>query len=164
VTADSIRPAAPNDVAAIVGLVRELATYERAGHEVRLTEDLLRESLFNDSPRVFAHIAEADDVVVGIAIWFFNYSTWRGKHGIYLEDLYVAPEHRGRGLGRALLQTLAQEAVRRNCARVEWWVLDWNTPAIDFYTSLGATPMDEWTVYRLTGEGLRDLAGDIEAS
>ncbi|HVE64139.1 MAG TPA: GNAT family N-acetyltransferase [Mycobacteriales bacterium] len=145
-------------------MVRELATYERAAHEVELTEGMLQASIFGERPRVFAHVAEVDDTVVGMAVWFFNYSTWRGRHGIYLEDLYVRPEHRGRGLGRMLLQVLASEAVRLDCARLEWSVLDWNTPAIDFYTALGAQPMDEWTVFRLTGTALAALSENSHPS
>ncbi len=152
-----IRPADHGDVDAIVALIRELAAYERAADEVELTSDRLHDSLFGASPRVFAHVAVVGGDIVGMAVWFFNYSTWRGRHGIYLEDLYVRPEHRGAGLGRGLLQALAREAVAHGCARVEWWVLDWNNPAIDFYRSLGATPMDEWTVFRLTGEPLQTL-------
>ena len=153
-----IRHARPDDTASIVRLVQELAEYERAGHEVELTERGLHDDLFGPSPRVFAHVAEVDGRVVGIAIWFFSYSTWRGRHGIYLEDLYVRPQHRGAGHGKALLAALAAEAVRTGCARVEWSVLDWNTPSIDFYRALGATPMDEWTVFRLTGDALSTLA------
>ncbi len=153
-----IRTARPADVEAIVELVRDLAEYERALPEVELTAEGLRRDLFGERPRVFAHVAEADGVVAGVAIWFFSYSTWRGRHGIYLEDLYVRPEHRGAGLGKALLAALAAEAVAHDCARVEWSVLDWNTPAIDFYRAIGAVPMDEWTVYRLTGDALTSLA------
>ena len=152
-----IRTALPDDVPAIVSLVRELADYERAAHEVRLTEESLSAALFGDAPALFAHVAEVDGEVVGMALWFLSFSTWRGVHGIYLEDLYVRPAHRGRGLGRALLRALAEEAVRRDFARVEWAVLDWNTPAIDFYRSLGAQPMDEWTVHRLTDDALSRL-------
>ena len=153
-----IRTAVPDDVRAIVALVHELAEYERAAHEVRLTTDSLHRSLFATDPRVFAHVAEIDGAVVGMAVWFLSYSTWRGTHGIYLEDLYVRPAYRGRGLGKALLAALAAEAVRAGHARLEWAVLDWNTPAVEFYRSLDARPMDEWTVHRLTDEPLRALA------
>jgi GNAT superfamily N-acetyltransferase len=154
-----IRPALPDDVDAIVGLVHDLAEYERALHEVELTSAGLRADLFGPDPKVFAHVAEVGEEVVGVAIWFFSYSTWRGRHGIYLEDLYVRPESRGSGLGRGLLAALAAEAVAHGCARVEWAVLDWNTPAVDFYRALGAVPMDEWTVYRVTCDALTALAG-----
>jgi GNAT superfamily N-acetyltransferase len=153
-----IRTARPDDVEAIVRLVHDLAEYERALAEVELTAEGLQRDLFGDRPRVFAHVAEVDGAVAGVAIWFFSYSTWRGKHGVYLEDLYVRPECRGAGLGRALLAALATEAVAQDCARVEWAVLDWNTRAIEFYRAIGAVPMDEWTVYRLTGDALTSLA------
>lgn len=145
------------DVPAVVALVRELADYERALHEVRLTETQLREALFGPSPALFGHVAEVDGEVVGFAVWFLNYSTWRGVHGVYLEDLYVRPTQRGNGLGRALLRELAAECVRQGYARLEWAVLDWNEPAIGFYKSLGALPQDEWTIYRLTDDALAKL-------
>jgi GNAT superfamily N-acetyltransferase len=145
-------------VDAVVGLVYELAEYERAPRECHLTADQLRTALFGESPALFGHVAEVDGVVVGCALWFLNFSTWRGAHGIYLEDLYVTPDQRGSGLGKALLAALAGECVRRGYARLEWWVLNWN-PATGFYKSLGAIPMDEWTVYRLTDEPLQSLAG-----
>jgi GNAT superfamily N-acetyltransferase len=156
----TVRPIRPDDVPAVVGLVRELADYERALSEVHLTEDQLRTSLFGDSPALFGHVAQDDDgTVVGVALWFLNFSTWRGTHGIYLEDLYVQPAHRGRGLGRELLRTLAAVCVERGYSRLEWSVLDWNTPSIDFYRAAGAVPMDEWTVFRLTDEALTGFAG-----
>ena len=154
----SVRPIRRDDVPAVVGLVRELAEYEQAAHEVRLTEDQLTGALFAESPALFGHVAEVDAEVVGMALWFLNFSTWRGTHGIYLEDLYVRPQHRGAGLGRELLRTLAALCVERGYSRLEWWVLDWNTPSIDFYTRAGAVPMDEWTVFRLTDEALRSFA------
>ena len=154
----SIREARPADVPAIVGLVRELADYERELARCELTADQLHAALFGARPALFGHVAEVDGAVVGCALWFLNFSTWEGVHGIYLEDLYVMPEHRGTGLGKALLKSLAQIAVERGYARFEWWVLDWNTPSIDFYRRLGAVPMDEWTVYRLTGDALRAAA------
>ncbi|GAA2963407.1 L-amino acid N-acyltransferase YncA [Actinokineospora diospyrosa] len=153
----SIRRVEPSDVDAIVGLVYELAEYERARHECHLTAEQLTAALFGDSPALFGHVAEVDGRVVGCALWFLNFSTWRGKHGIYLEDLYVTPSMRGHGLGKALLQTLAKECVDNGYQRLEWSVLDWNEPAIGFYKSLGAVPMDEWTVYRLTDQALTDL-------
>lgn len=154
---DTIRPIEPGDVAAVVGLVHELAEYERAAEYCTLTVSELSTALFGERPALFGHVAEADGEVVGCALWFLNFSTWRGVHGIYLEDLYVRPEHRGRGLGRALLVALAQECIRRGFARLEWAVLDWNEPSIGFYRSLGAEPQEEWTVYRLDGEALGRL-------
>jgi GNAT superfamily N-acetyltransferase len=159
----SVRPIRPDDVAAVVGLVRELAEYEKAVHEVRLTEEQLGASLFGERPALFGHVAVADDgvpsgAVVGMALWFLNFSTWRGTHGIYLEDLYVQPRHRGSGLGKELLRTLAETCVQRGYERLEWSVLDWNTPSIDFYRAQGAVPMDDWTVFRLTDDALRTFA------
>jgi GNAT superfamily N-acetyltransferase len=159
----SVRPVRPDDVPAVVALVRELADYEKALHEVQLTEEQLTAGLFGDAPALFGHVAVADDgvapgEVVGIALWFLNFSTWRGTHGIYLEDLYVRPQHRGAGLGRELLRTLAALCVERGYSRLEWWVLDWNSPSIEFYKAAGAVPMDEWTVFRLTDDALTDFA------
>ncbi|MGY1824969.1 MULTISPECIES: N-acetyltransferase family protein [unclassified Blastococcus] len=156
----SVRPIRPEDVPAVVGLVRELAEYEKALHEVRLTEEQLTACLFGDSPALFGHVAEVGGEVVGTALWFLNFSTWRGTHGIYLEDLYVQPRHRGTGLGRELLRTLAQVCVDRGYSRLEWSVLDWNTPSIAFYAAAGAVPMDEWTVFRLTDDALASFASD----
>ena len=156
----SVRPIRPDDVPAVVGLVRELADYEKALHEARLTEEQLTRALFGDSPALFGHVALDGDAVVGIALWFLNFSTWRGTHGIYLEDLYVSPAHRGTGLGRELLRTLAAVCVERGYSRLEWSVLDWNTPSIEFYKAAGAVPMDGWTVYRLTDDALTDFAHD----
>ena len=156
----SVREIRPADVPAVVGLVRELADYEEALHEVRLTEEQLTGALFDDSPALFGHVAERDGAVVGVALWFLNFSTWRGTHGIYLEDLYVQPAARGTGLGRELLRTLAEVCVRRGYDRLEWSVLDWNTPSIDFYRAAGAVPMDEWTVFRLTDDALSGFAAD----
>ena len=144
-----IRPAAASDVPAILALIRELAEYERSASSVVATEDLLRTALFGPSPAAFCHVAEDGGEVVGMALWFLNFSTWQGRHGLYLEDLYVRPSHRGSGLGKALLETLVGIARERGYGRVEWVVLDWNTPAHDFYRSLGAEPMDDWTVWRL---------------
>jgi GNAT superfamily N-acetyltransferase len=153
-----IRRAVEADVPAMVTLVHELAAYEKAPEQCGLTEPRLRASLFGPNPAVFAHVAELDGRVVGIAIWFLNYSTWRGVHGIWLEDLYVTPDLRGRGLGKALLTELAREAVANGYARVEWSVLDWNAPSIAFYRALGAQPQDGWTTYRLTDDALTALA------
>jgi GNAT superfamily N-acetyltransferase len=155
----TVRPIRPDDVSAVVGLVRELADYEKALHEVRLTEETLSASLFGNAPALFGHVAVADDgAVVGMALWFLNFSTWRGTHGIYLEDLYVQPRHRGTGLGRELLRTLAEVCVQRGYERLEWSVLDWNAPSIGFYKAAGAVPMDEWTVFRLTDDALTGFA------
>jgi GNAT superfamily N-acetyltransferase len=153
-----IRPATPADVPVIHRLIRELADYERSLAEVTATEQDLHDSLFAAQPAVFAHVAEHEGEVVGFALWFLNYSTWLGKHGIYLEDLYVTPQQRGRGLGKGLLAELAEICVQRGYGRLEWWVLDWNAPAIGFYRSIGAIGMDEWTVQRLAGPALRALA------
>jgi GNAT superfamily N-acetyltransferase len=153
-----IRPARPSDAADIHRLVRELADYERSAGQVVATEDDLRRALFGEQPAVFALIAEHEGSVAGFALWFLNYSTWTGRHGIYLEDLYVTPVLRGHGYGRALLAQLARICVERGYGRLEWSVLDWNAPALGFYASLGAVPMDEWTVNRLTGPALLALA------
>ena len=154
----SIRPAQPYDVPEILAMIRELAEYEREPNAVVATEEMLHEALFCESPGLFGLIAEEDGVPVGFALWFRNFSTWLGRHGVYLEDLYVRPEHRGSGHGKALLAELARICVERGYGRFEWWVLDWNTPAIDFYRSIGAEPMDEWTVQRVTGDALTALA------
>ncbi|MGV9367235.1 N-acetyltransferase family protein [Amycolatopsis sp. NPDC003731] len=154
---DRIRRIRPSDVEAAVGLAHELADYERAPDECHLTPAQLHSALFGDEPKLFGHVAEVDGEVVGFAVWFLNYSTWRGVHGIYLEDLYVRESQRGSGLGKALLAALAAECVANGYARLEWSVLDWN-PATEFYKALGAVPMDEWTVNRLTDEPLKALA------
>ncbi|HEX9064647.1 MAG TPA: GNAT family N-acetyltransferase [Streptosporangiaceae bacterium] len=154
----TIRPAVPADVPRILELIIELARYERAAGEVRATEDGLMQALFAVEPAVFAHVAEDGGRVVGFALWFLNFSTWLGRHGIYLEDLYVTPAMRGRGVGKALLAELASICVRSGYGRLEWWVLDWNAPAIGFYRAIGAEPMSEWTVQRLTGPDLERLA------
>ncbi|WP_067900743.1 GNAT family N-acetyltransferase [Nocardia vaccinii] len=155
-----IRRATPEDVPALVGLVYALAEYEKSRPECTLTGEQLHTSLFGPDPKVFAHVAQRDSggEVLGCAIWFLNYSTWTGTHGIYLEDLFVEPEARGLGLGKALLAALAREAVANGYRRVDWSVLDWNTPSIEFYEALGARAQDEWTGYRLTGEALTRLA------
>jgi GNAT superfamily N-acetyltransferase len=154
-----IRRARPADVPAIYELIRELAAYERSLPEMTGTEDQLRDSLFGRAePAVFAHVVEHDGAVAGFALWFLNYSTWLCRHGIYLEDLYVRPDMRGRGYGRQLLAELAALCLERGYGRLEWWVLDWNEPALGFYRSLGAEPMTDWTVHRVTGRALADLA------
>ena len=153
-----IRPATPDDVPVIAKLIRDLAEYERLLDKCILKEPDLREHLFGTRRYAEVLLAEETGDVVGFALFFHNYSTFRGKPGIYLEDLFVIPEARGRGHGKALLVALAKLAVERDCSRVEWSVLNWNTPSIKFYKSLGAGPMDEWTVYRLTDEALSRVA------
>ena len=153
-----IRPAQPEDVAQIHAMVRELAEYEKSLSEAKATPQHLHEALFGERPAVYAHIAQDEaGEVVGFALWFLNYSTWTGVHGIYLEDLYVRPTSRGGGHGKALLAELARICLERGYGRLEWSVLDWNEPAIGFYQSIGAVPMDEWTVNRLTGDALAAL-------
>jgi GNAT superfamily N-acetyltransferase len=157
----SIRPATEADVPLILRFIRELAEYERLLHEVVATEDALRATLFGPRPAAEVVIAQDDGgEPLGFALFFHNYSTFLAQPGIYLEDLFVRPEARGRGVGRALLAHLAALARGRGCGRLEWWVLDWNESAIRFYRSLGAQAMDDWTVFRLTGEPLRRLAGE----
>ncbi len=154
----ALREAAPVDVPALLALVRDLASYERAPDAVEMDEAMLHAALFGAAPLARAVLAEMDSRAVGLALWFTSFSTWTGRAGLYLEDLFVIPEARGHGIGRALLRHLAQQAVRLGCARLEWSVLDWNTPAIDFYKSLGAEALDEWTRYRLKGDALAALA------
>jgi GNAT superfamily N-acetyltransferase len=154
----TIRPAAPAEAGLVFAFVRELAAYERLAHEVDATEEALAAALFGPNPRVFADIALWDGAPAGFALWFYNFSTFRGRHGIYLEDLFVRPEFRSRGLGKALLRHLARRCVAEGLPRLEWWVLDWNEPALRFYRSIGAVPMDEWTVQRVTGKALERLA------
>jgi GNAT superfamily N-acetyltransferase len=168
-TGPVVRPARPEDVPEILAMVRELAEYERSAHEVQATEGMIADLLFggntpSGAPAAYCHVAltPADHAdgppLAGMALWFLNASTWMGRHGIYLEDLYVRPSLRGRGLGQALMAELARICMDRGYARLEWWVLDWNTPAIDFYRTLGAQSMDEWTVNRITGSQLERLA------
>ena len=153
-----VREASAADVALILSFIRELAEYERLSHEVVATEDGVRESLFGERPYAEVLIAEHDGSPAGFALFFHNYSTFLGRPGIYLEDLYVRPEFRGAGIGKKLLVRLARLARSRGCGRLEWWVLDWNEPSIGFYEKLGAVPMDDWTVYRVSGPALEDLA------
>ena len=153
-----IRLAQPADIADIHRLIYELAVYEKAPEQMVATVDQISDSLFKDNPVAFAHVAEVDGQIVGIALWFLNYSTWLGKPGIYLEDLFVQPEHRGHGIGKGFMKTLAQLCIERGYERFQWWVLDWNKPSIEFYKSLGAVPMDEWTVFRLSGDALKKFA------
>jgi len=156
----SIRPATENDTQVILRFIEKLAEYEKLSHEMVATEPALRESLFGN--RVYAEVllAHWGAEPVGFALYFYNYSTFLAQPGIYLEDLFVDPGHRGKGIGKALLVKLARIATERGCGRVEWAVLDWNQPSISFYRSLGAVAKDEWTVYRLTGDALKRLAAD----
>ncbi len=154
----NIRPAYPEDTALILRFVRELAEYEKALAEVVATEEMIEAALFGTDPRAHALICEQGEEAVGFALYFFNFSTWLGKYGLFVEDLYVSPEYRGHGIGRTLLRHLAQLAVERDCGRFEWNVLDWNEPAIRFYESCGAVAQDEWVGYRLSGEALRSFA------
>ena len=159
-----IRPAVPGDVLTLHQFIYDLAVFEQDPDSVKSTPAQLARALFDGSdtpsgrPALYAHVAEADGEIVGMAIWFLNYSTWTGNHGIYLEDLYVRPEYRSRGVGTALMGELAAIAVAHGYDRFQWWVLDWNSPAIDVYRNMGAVAMDGWTVHRLTGERLHQLA------
>jgi len=152
-----IRSARPEESAIILRLIKDLAEYEKAPDQVEATESDLKATIFSKEPKVFCDVVEVDGEIVGMAIWFLNYSTWQGTHGIYLEDLFIKPEYRGRGYGKALLIHLAKLCEEKGYGRFQWWVLDWNSPAIDFYRSLGAEAMDEWTVYRVSGKALKDL-------
>jgi GNAT superfamily N-acetyltransferase len=156
----NIRAAARADVPLILQLIRDLATYERAPNDVVATEEGLVEVLFGQKPAAEVRLIFEGKIAVGFAVFFLNFSTWLGRPGLYLEDLFVNPEHRGKGYGRALLVDLARIARDRGCGRMEWAVLDWNEPAIQFYRKLGANPMDQWTVFRLTGDGIARLAGE----
>jgi len=156
----TLRAARADDAAEVLALVRELADYERLLHEVDASEDALRGALSGAAPRVFCELATWEGAVAGFALWFYNFSTFRGRHGIHLEDLFVRPAFRGRGIGRALLEELARRCVRERLTRLEWSVLDWNEPALEFYRSLGARAMDGWLPYRITGEALETLARD----
>ena len=153
-----IRTARLADVPTILQLIRDLATYERAPNEVTATEEQLVDVLFGEKPAAEVLLAFENETPVGFAVFFHNFSTWLGRPGLYLEDLFVKPEKRGKGYGRALLVDLAKIAYERGCGRMEWAVLDWNNPAIKFYRALGAKPMDEWTVFRLTRDGIAELA------
>ena len=155
-----IRPARPDDVPTIHSLIRDLARYEKLEHQVVGTEQELRDNLFGERPAAEVLLAEVDGAVAGFALFFHNYSTFLCRRGLYLEDLFVRPEHRGRGLGKALLQALARLAIERGCGRFEWAVLDWNAPAIGFYRSLGASLLEEWRIFRLTGGALTALADE----
>ena len=152
-----IRPARQEEVGIVLQLIHDLAVYEKAPNEVEATEKELLETIFSSDPKVFCDLVEVDGEIAGMAIWFLNYSTWQGKYGIYLEDLFIKSEFRGRGYGKALLRHLAKVCDEKGYGRFQWWVLDWNSPAIEFYRSLGAVAMDEWTVYRVSGQALKDL-------
>ena len=156
-----LRDARRGDEPGILALIHALAIYEREPDAVENTLDALTETLFGDDPRAFAHVIERDGEVVGIAIWFLTYSTWTGRHGVWLEDLIVDETQRGRGYGKALIASLAAVCAERDYSRLEWTVLDWNAPSIAFYRSIGAEPMDEWTTQRLTGSKLEDLATTV---
>ena len=155
-----IRSAAPADIQVILNLIRELAIYEKEEDQAKATADQINEALFSEKPTAYCELIELDTgEIVGFAFWFKNYSTWTGTPGIYLEDLFVMPEFRGAGYGKALLVHLAKKCVENGWSRFQWWVLDWNEPSIAFYRSLGAVPMDEWTVFRVSGDALVRLAG-----
>jgi len=154
----SIRPAQPGDEASILGLIRSLARYEQLEHEVEATPELIADALFGETPSAEALVAHVGEQPVGFALFFHNFSTFLGRKGLYLEDLYVEPSARGQGIGRALLRALARIALERGCGRMEWSVLDWNTPAIEFYQTLGAVPMSDWTVNRLDQTAMQTLA------
>ncbi|MHB1088922.1 MAG: GNAT family N-acetyltransferase [Acidimicrobiales bacterium] len=153
-----IRFATPLDVPVITQFIRELAHYERSADQVTVTDDDVALALFGESPHVFCHVVELDDEIVGFAVWFLNFSTWLGTPGLYLEDLFVREHVRGRGVGTALMRELARLCIERGYSRFQWWVLDWNEPSIEFYRSIGAVAMDEWTVFRLSGSALTTFA------
>ena len=154
----TIRAARVDDVDEILALIYELAVYEKAPEEAKATREQIIETIFCENPKVFCELVEVNGEIAGCAIWFLNYSTWLGMHGIYLEDLFVRPQYRGKGYGKALLKYLASICDERGYGRFQWWVLDWNEPSIEFYKSLGAVAMDEWTVYRVSGADLKKLA------
>lgn len=162
----TIRPATPPDIPVILQLVRELAEYERAPEQAVATPEDMADALFGDThgrrPLTECLLGEVDGRACGLALYFLNFSSWTGRPGLYLEDLFVRPENRGAGLGKALLRHLARIAVDRGCARMEWFVINWNTPAIRFYESIGARPMDQWTIHRLDGEPLARLASETD--
>lgn len=154
----TIRAATPADIPTLLRFIMDLAIYEKAADQAQATPEHLQRTLFGEQPRAHALICERAGETIGFAVYFLNYSTWQGRHGLYLEDLYVDPQARGSGAGKALLKHLARIAVEKDCGRFEWSVLDWNQPAIDFYESLGALPQSEWVRYRLTGDALLALA------
>ena len=155
----NIRRARPGEAGLVLSFVRELAEYEKLSHEVEATEAMIADALFSDDPRLFCAIAEWNGEPVGFAVWFLNFSTFSVRYGSYLEDLYVQPSSRGKGLGKALLVYLAKECIEKGWSRLQWSVLDWNAPSIAFYKSLGAVMMDDWTLCRVSGPALRRLAG-----
>ncbi|MCP3464504.1 GNAT family N-acetyltransferase [Bradyrhizobium sp. CCGUVB23] len=155
----NIRRARPGEAGLVLSFIRELAEYEKLTHEVEATEAMIAEALFGANPRLYCALTEWNGEAVGFAAWFTNFSTFSGRHGIYLEDLYVRPSHRGKGIGKALLNYLAKECVDNGWSRLQWAVLDWNAPSIAFYESLGAVMMDDWTLCRVTGDALTRLAG-----
>ena len=154
----TIRPATPADIPTLLRFIRDLAIYENAEDQAQATPSHLQRTLFDAGASAHALVCERDSTAIGFAVYFFNYSTWQGRNGLYLEDLYVDPAARGSGAGKALLQHLAQLAVAKGCGRMEWAVLNWNTPAMEFYESFGARPKDDWISYRLTGQALLDFA------
>lgn len=156
-----VRKATTDDTSILFKFIIDLAIYEKAEHEVLATEQTIKESIFAENSHVFALICELDGVAIGSAIYFFNYSTWLAKSGLYLEDLYVMPEYRGKGAGVKLLKAMAKIAVEKDCARFEWSCLDWNTPSREFYHSLGAVAQEEWVGYRMTGKTLSNFAADL---
>ena len=158
----TFRQVTPEDISLILDFVKELAEFEKLAHEVTATEDNISKTFFGDNPRVHAMIAEVDGQGAGIAIYFYNYSTFQGKYGIYIEDVFVREEYRGLGIGKQFFQKLSQQAVDEDCGRVQWWVLDWNKPAIDFYEKMGAKAMDEWVVYRLEDEAITKVANSFK--
>jgi GNAT superfamily N-acetyltransferase len=157
-TTPTVREATPQDSPRILHFINELAIYEKLAHEVETSEAMIESTLFGPDAKAFCLICEVDGEALGFAIYFYNYSTWLGKYGIYLEDLYVPAEHRGKGAGKALLMHIARIAVQNNCGRFEWSVLDWNTPSIEFYKALGAREMSDWHMYRIDGPALQKLA------
>lgn len=154
------RRARESDVETIVGMVHDLAAYEKSADQCLMTAAQLRKAMFGPNPALFGHVAEADGKTVGFVLWFLNFSTWTGTHGVYGEDMYVLPEYRRYGAGRALFREMAAECVRNGYERLEFWTLDWNVGTIAFTASLGAKPMDEWTVYRISGRELAELSGE----
>lgn len=154
----TIRPAIPSDVSTILYFINELAIYEKEPDAVEATEDKLIKTLFTEGATAHAILCFDGERAIGFAVYFFNYSTWLGKNGLYLEDLYVSPDARGQGAGKAIMKYLANQALEKDCGRFEWVVLDWNKPAIDFYESIGAKAQDEWIIYRLTGDALANFA------
>ncbi|TCR61721.1 GNAT family N-acetyltransferase [Bosea sp. BK604] len=153
----TIRPARPDEAGLVLAFIKDLAEYEKLAHEVDATEAMIGEALFGANPKVFCDIAEWEDEPAGFALWFYTYSTFRGRHGIWLEDLFVKPEQRGRGIGKALMANLARRCVDEGLPRLAWWVLNWNEPSRVFYRSIGAVAQDAWTVKRLDGEALERL-------